>query len=133
MRSFHCDHCGRLIYFENVTCTNCGHALAFVPELLEMASFEVAGDGSWRSPKVSLATPRRPCLNYTQNHVCNWVVEGSDEDPLCKACRLTLVIPNLDKPGNREAWYELESAKRRPALPAHAPGPAPARPAGGSR
>jgi hypothetical protein len=33
--------------------------------------------------------------------------------PLCESCRLSAVIPNLDTPGPRDAWYRLEVAKRR--------------------
>ena len=32
MRVFHCDHCGQLLFFENVNCLHCGRALAYVPE-----------------------------------------------------------------------------------------------------
>ncbi|HTI51503.1 MAG TPA: putative zinc-binding metallopeptidase, partial [Planctomycetaceae bacterium] len=31
----------------------------------------------------------------------------------CVSCRLTHFIPDLSKPGHREAWYALEVAKRR--------------------
>ena len=32
MKVFHCDHCGQLLFFENVNCVRCGRALAYVPE-----------------------------------------------------------------------------------------------------
>ena len=32
---------------------------------------------------------------------------------LCLSCRLTRIIPELSQPGNKEAWYRLEVAKRR--------------------
>ena len=38
---------------------------------------------------------------------------GEDANPLCVSCRLTRVIPDLEKNENRQAWYRLEVAKRR--------------------
>jgi hypothetical protein len=31
MKTFHCTHCQNLVFFENVSCLNCGHALAYPP------------------------------------------------------------------------------------------------------
>ena len=55
----------------------------------------------------------RLCDNYTQHNVCNWVVRDDDPNTLCQSCRLTRVIPDLSRPGNKESWYKLEVAKRR--------------------
>jgi hypothetical protein len=44
MKIFHCDHCQQLVFFENTQCVSCGHVLAFLPDLLELGSLEVAGD-----------------------------------------------------------------------------------------
>ena len=112
---FHCDHCEQLIFFENVQCLECGHPLAFLPDLMDMGSFErTEEDGLWRSPAPA-AEGRlyRACENYTQHNVCNWAVPADDPIPLCVSCRVTEVIPDLDRPGHKEAWYKLEVAKRR--------------------
>jgi hypothetical protein len=56
------------------------------------------------------------CRNYSDEHVCNRVFvpsTASDEEGLCKACRLNDVIPDLAINGNRELWAKLELAKRR--------------------
>lgn len=45
---------------------------------------------------------------------CNWMIPVDDPTPFCLACRLNQVIPNLDKPGNRELWLRIEKRKRRP-------------------
>jgi hypothetical protein len=45
--------------------------------------------------------------------VCNWGLPADDPHALCESCRLTRVIPDLGVPGNKEAWYKLEVAKRR--------------------
>jgi hypothetical protein len=111
MKVFHCDHCGQLLFFENVSCVRCGRALAYVPELRDMASLDRASGNQWRSPLA--ANPFRLCENYTKHDVCNWALPADDPNPLCRACRLTRTIPNLSRPGNDRLWYNLEVAKRR--------------------
>lgn len=111
MRVFHCDHCGQLLFFENVNCVRCGRALAYVPELHDVASLDAAGGNQWTSP-LSGETFRL-CENYSKQSVCNWALPASDPNTLCRACRLTRTIPDLSKPGNDRLWYLLEVAKRR--------------------
>jgi hypothetical protein len=101
MKVFHCDHCEALVFFENVRCVACDHELAYLPDLEVVGSLNQAG-GKYRK-----------CKNYAENNVCNWAVPADDPDPLCRSCRLTRVIPDLGKPGNQQAWYKLEAAKRR--------------------
>jgi hypothetical protein len=114
MKVFRCDHCRQLVFFENFQCVNCGHALAFLPDLGVIGSLDPAGDDRWRSPIPRAAKGiYRLCANYTGPNVCNWAIPGESSDPLCLSCQLTTVIPDLDKPGSREAWYRLEVAKRR--------------------
>jgi hypothetical protein len=114
MKIFHCDHCDQLVFFENIQCVSCGHLLAFLPDLFEMGSLEAAGGNLWRSP-LALAEGHtyRLCENYQTANVCNWAVPSGDTNPLCLSCRLTRVLPDLTQPGNPEAWYRLEVAKRR--------------------
>ncbi len=111
MRVFHCDHCGQLLFFENVSCVRCGRALAYVPELRTVTSLDRVSDARWSSP---LCTPELAlCQNYSGHNVCNWALPADDENALCRACRLTRTIPNLSRPGNDRLWYKLEVAKRR--------------------
>jgi hypothetical protein len=111
MKVFHCDHCGQLLFFENVTCVSCGRALAYVPELMEVASLDPIGNGLWKSPLTGETL--RLCENYSKQNVCNWALAADDPNALCRACRLTRTIPNLSRPGNDRLWYKLEVAKRR--------------------
>jgi len=130
MKIFHCDHCGQLLFFENVACVRCGRVLAYVVELDELISLDpVAGQpqGGWTSPSAPAGRVFRLCENYTRHNVCNWAyalpasdagVEGGSspavaEGALCDACRLTRTIPNLSREGNARRWYKLEVAKRR--------------------
>lgn len=114
MKLFRCDHCGSLLYFENHTCVGCGHTLAFLPQPAIVASLEKDCDGLWRSPARSTqGRGYRLCANYTAHQTCNWAVDADDPNPLCVSCRLTTTIPDLGVPGHREAWYKVETAKRR--------------------
>jgi hypothetical protein len=100
MKVFHCDHCGHLLFFENVICVSCGRGLAYVPEETRLMSLD---------PHSAV----RLCENYARYNVCNWAVPLDDPRTLCRACRLTRTIPNLSRPGNDRLWYKLEVAKRR--------------------
>ncbi len=113
MKVFHCDHCGHLIFFENVRCLKCDHQLAYLPDLGVVGSLEAEGE-RWKSP-LPRAKGRayRLCANSTAENVCNWAVPAADPNPLCVSCRLTEVIPDLGVSGNRDAWYKVEVAKRR--------------------
>lgn len=114
MKVFHCDHCDHLVFFENVQCVRCAHPLAYLPDLGVCGSLDLAKDGLWESPIDRAEGKRyRLCANYTANNVCNWAVPADDPNPLCVSCRLTQLIPDLDVPGNKEAWYKVEVAKRR--------------------
>jgi hypothetical protein len=113
MKIFHCDHCGQLLFFENSRCVNCGHALAYLPDLQTVASLEATADEQWCSPLPEAAgRTYRLCQNYEEN-ICNWAVPANDPHPFCESCRTTLVIPDLTVAGHKEAWFQLETAKRR--------------------
>jgi hypothetical protein len=114
MKTFRC-HCGNTIYFENNRCLACGRALGFLPDVLVLSAFEPGGEGDAVFALAPEAGGRlyRPCRNYTDQEVCNWLVLAADPQPFCPSCRLNRVIPNLDTPGNRRLWYRVETAKRR--------------------
>ena len=112
MNIFHCDHCQQLVFFENIQCVKCGHALAYLPDRVDMASLEALGNELWR-PRDAGDRTYRLCENYRRENVCNWAIAADDPHSLCQSCRLTHVIPDLDRPGRKEAWYRLEVAKRR--------------------
>jgi hypothetical protein len=110
VKSFHCDHCGALVFFENVQCVSCGRSLAFLPDQLDVCSLDAAQGGLWKSADGSTY---RLCANYVQQNVCNWAVQADDPQELCVSCRLTTVIPDLTQPNQQSNWYKLEQAKRR--------------------
>ncbi len=128
MKVFHCDHCGHLLFFENTHCVRCGQLVAYLPDLALVGSLDQhrgenesqddaqygSAPRTWRSPlKAAAGRAYRLCRNYAQEQACNWAVLAEDANPLCVSCRLTRVIPDLEKNENRQAWYRLEVAKRR--------------------
>jgi hypothetical protein len=106
MRLFACE-CGSRIFFENSLCLACNRELGFVPEALEMAAFPAGIAISTRHGEY------RKCQNYAHEGVCNWLVPAASPGPLCQACELNRVIPDLSEPTNRSLWLEVEKAKRR--------------------
>jgi len=119
MKTFHCQFCGHPVFFENVQCLQCGSALAFLPDRLNMAPVEEVpgeGEGLWRprarGSKAS-ALRYRLCHNHTTQNACNFAVPAADPNRLCVSCRLTRVLPDLSVPENPLRWYRLEVAKRR--------------------
>jgi len=101
------------LFFENIRCLRCDHALAYLPDVRDLGSLDSAGQELWRSPVGMGGRTYRLCENYSRENVCNWAVAAEDPNPLCRSCRLTRVIPDLMKGSNKEVWYRLEVAKRR--------------------
>src|ERR1700710_3318439 len=114
MKVFRCDVCGQHVFFDNTVCLRCRNTLAFVPEAGRVATLRAAGNDLWRlASDTDIGASYRLCSNYRNEMVCNWAVLSSDENEFCRSCRLTRLIPDLAIPGNRQAWYKLEAAKRR--------------------
>ncbi len=114
MKVFHCGHCGQLVFFENSACMSCGRTLAYLPDQVDMGTLEPLMGNQWTVLSSGKESPTyRLCLNYSRENVCNWAVPVDDPNPYCRSCRLNRVIPNLSRPGTREAWTRLELAKRR--------------------
>jgi len=110
MIRFTCE-CNNTLYFENSVCLNCGRTLGFLPDANVISALEAEGDSVFRA----LVNDRlyRPCRNYTEYEVCNWMVPVEENNDYCESCRLNEVIPNLSEPQNIKLWYRIEKAKRR--------------------
>lgn len=103
-----------MVFFENNRCLNCRHPLGFLPDVLELSALEAATDNQLHACSP-LAGGRgyRHCVNGQNHQICNWMIAEDDQNPLCCACRLTEVIPNLADAKNLARWAKLELAKRR--------------------
>jgi hypothetical protein len=117
VKLFSCPKCDRVLFFENTFCTNCGQnvgysvearALVGVPPDAERANHPFAAS----APGVRSARYLK-CKNYVELDTCNWLVRASDNEPYCRSCRLTELIPDLSDAKNRTALLEIERAKRR--------------------
>ncbi|MFT3929577.1 MAG: putative zinc-binding metallopeptidase [Spongiibacteraceae bacterium] len=113
MKSFVCD-CGQsnYLFFDSVICNACGKLVGYCPDSGVMAAFSPnTSEGVWQS--TALPGLYSQCQNYAQHQVCNWMVPVEDSNPLCRACRLNEMIPDLSQPENLEYWRKIEIAKRR--------------------
>jgi hypothetical protein len=111
MKLFSCQSCAQTLFFDNSLCTRCGHALAFLPDALELSALEPAEEGVF----TALANQRRYrlCKNAIEHRVCTWAVPAESEDSFCVSCLLNVEIPNVSEPSALAAWTKLEAAKRR--------------------
>jgi hypothetical protein len=112
MKTFLCSNCQGVAFFDDTLCTNCSHRLAYSPERRDMVALEPTLDDQWRIVGDAAGTTVHLCRNVGE-HVCNQVLRPGEPAGLCDACLLTRTIPNLDRPGHRDAWGRLERAKRR--------------------
>lgn len=110
MKSFNCQNCGQLIFFENAQCLRCQSVLGFLPQQLTMSSFSTAGKDLFESDCGGVY---RLCRNGRDWQTCNWMVPAGGASEYCLACDLNETIPDLDIPTNREYWFKLEQGKRR--------------------
>jgi hypothetical protein len=110
MKLFRCQHCGQVLYFENVQCERCGHRLGYIPPTTTLSALE-PDNQDWRA-LAKQGGSFRFCDN-AELGVCNWLVPAGSEDRFCAACRHNQTIPPLDDPDNRAAWAKLEVAKHR--------------------
>ena len=112
-RAYRC-RCGRPIFFRNTMCVACGVALGYEPASARLIPIESASkEGTWREAGVLQGAEYRICANLHMASGCNWLIEASDPQPLCQACRLNRTIPNLSELDNAELWNKVEVAKRR--------------------
>jgi len=49
MRNFACTNCSNEVFFENVTCLECDHALGFDPVRCKMVALEAVDEAGFRA------------------------------------------------------------------------------------
>ena len=111
MKSFRCQACGQIIFFDNDRCLRCQSQLGYLPHAFEMTALEAEGEGIFRA----LANNKRYriCKNGRDWNNCNWLVPSEDENTLCLSCEMTETVPDLAESDNRDYWRTLEQGKRR--------------------
>lgn len=111
MKLFHCDHCGHLLYFENVRCERCGHRLGYEPDANVLVSLD-GGEAVWTAPALGGAEFVF-CANAAFD-ACNWLVPHQPGgDPYCRACRHNALVPPLEDVADLARWQVIERAKKR--------------------
>lgn len=110
MRRFFCA-CGQELFFENSHCHACGRSLGLHLPGGEIVALEALQQPYWRG--LTNGIEYRLCSNRTEYGICNGLIESSDHNPLCHACRLNHTIPDISIPKNVERWHRIEQAKRR--------------------
>ncbi|WP_144394427.1 zinc-binding metallopeptidase family protein [Pleionea sediminis] len=110
MLTFACQ-CGNELHFSNTQCVQCELLLGLIPDEQRISAFTETHQREWLS--VYNGKHYRPCKNYTQHQVCNWMIASDDTNEYCKSCRLTEVRPDIEKGDNLRRWFLLEQAKRR--------------------
>jgi hypothetical protein len=115
MKLFSCAACQQVLFFENVSCTRCGHTLAYLPEHAVVSALEREGASDvWIAlAPVAKGARVRLCANYTKHAACSWALSADAEGELCLACSFNDVIPNLADATAADAWRRLEHGKRR--------------------
>jgi hypothetical protein len=111
MKLFKCQACGNILYFENRSCGQCGHRLAYLPEETTLSAVEPIAGARWK-PLASPHQERFFCTNAGRD-ACNWLVSPGTSDALCLACRHNGVIPDLTDQSRLTAWQQIELAKHR--------------------
>jgi hypothetical protein len=117
VRTFSCDNCGGVLFYENVTCLACGQTVGFRPDELAMCTTAAAG-----------VSALQPCRNWTEHGACNWFTPGGTAPEArnaappsaaaaaaeyCLSCSLNEVVPDLTDARRRQLWIDTERAKRR--------------------
>jgi hypothetical protein len=114
MKTFRCDYCGALAFFEDASCIQCGHTLGFLPDVMNLAALKPDKDEQWKSlTKGSQGRLYRACANGREYSVCNWFVPAEEPDEYCAACRLNALVPDVSGTENQARWRKIEAAKRR--------------------
>jgi hypothetical protein len=113
MRNFACTNCGHEVFFENVSCLACDHALGFDPAVGKMVALEPVDDRTHRAVGNANENRRVSHCDNRQYGVCNWLRPADSAGGLCLACGANRTIPNLAEDGSLSAWRELETAKKR--------------------
>lgn len=112
LKLFACPSCSQVVYFENVVCERCNHALGYEPVGNAVLALEGGAGGVWTAVGRNGGGEWRYCANYDLS-VCNWLIPAADDDVFCACCRHNLVVPNTADTQNVDLWRRMEVAKRR--------------------
>jgi len=110
MKTSYCQ-CGNRIFFENTQCQSCKSELGFLSDEGILSSITSIDANHWQSTTNNHTY--RKCKNYVDHTGCNWMIADGDPQHFCPSCRLSEIIPDLNKAENIVRWNRIERAKRR--------------------
>lgn len=111
MRLFHCDNCGKPVYFENRSCLNCGSRLGFVAEDITLHAVKPdAKPDRWRRFDQQQFVYRF-CPNAAWD-ICNWLVRDDGPDEYCSSCRYNGLVPDPNTADGLRRWRAISDAQR---------------------
>jgi len=113
MKLFTCSVCKQVLFFENVVCGTCGHALAYLPDRGVLSALEAGPKPGEHKALAAGGALYRLCKNQLDHAACNWAIPAATEGDYCFACSFNEVVPNLADDHAKEEWRKLERAKRR--------------------
>lgn len=108
MKTYEC-RCGNMLFFDNTSCVVCKATVGWCEACHRVASFQERG-GKQVCQAPGCGAPLTSCANRVQHDTCNRMTA---DGPLCGACKLTVVIPDLSQGVLLERWRAAEVAKRR--------------------
>jgi hypothetical protein len=109
MRTFACQNCGPLVFFENSNCLNCEAKLGFEPGENSVVTLLDVGDDAQLDRFDGEPGTFFRCANAGLVR-CNWLV--ADEGELCASCALTRTRPADGDTHGLERLAAAEAAKR---------------------
>ena len=114
MKYFACNACQHQVFFANSYCAHCQSPVGYIAAHKSMGSFVIEDSLCWRLIEHDTA-PRyyKPCFNYQNHQVCNWMLDAESDEIYCESCQLTQIIPDLSVAEHVLYWQKLEEAKRR--------------------
>ncbi|MGY2134921.1 zinc-binding metallopeptidase family protein [Hymenobacter sp. HD11105] len=116
MKLFNCTHCQQVVYFENVLCERCNHALGFEVQQQQVIALQQRGEQYFMAHDQAEGSAHNTAYKYCANHAhqaCNWLLPAHAAEQLCRACGLNRTIPKLSEPEHITRWQNLEKAKHR--------------------
>jgi hypothetical protein len=110
VRTFSCDRCGQLVYFDNSLCLHCDAPLGYRHDRRRIVALNPGPDGTFDEVANNGSRWRR-CATAEATG-CNWLVPA-DTFSLCDSCGLTRTRPDYEDEVAREELARAEGAKRR--------------------
>ncbi len=114
MKYFACSTCQKQVFFSHSQCKHCHTRLGYIASDQSMACFQPVTEQRWLLlSKQQPSIDYKPCYNYQNYQICNWMLAADSEEIYCEACQLSHIIPDLNQPEHILYWERLEHAKQR--------------------